>query len=366
VRRATRVTLSSEEWVRLRDWAADARTPVRVRLRAEILLARARGESIRTIGRSLRIDPATVALWVHRFETHRLEGGLRDSPRPGRLGSQNSRLTERILHATYHVPPPRGLRWTTRSLGRYLGVNHMVVHRVWRSRGVAYAGATGGTEKLPLPRPNACVDLLGAVFQSRTRAAVFGIQSTAVPHLLRYPVAEIPVSESVSGAYLVRPDSRDLDELVALLDGVRPVAREGEEPIAEVRDLLILLRELEEATAPTTHIHVITERWPAGQEDRLKKWLEGRPRFFLQTVGDRESWSARVRTFVSQWDPTSLRRGSFGAVPSFALARIRFAGEPEPGARGLVWRVPQGAPPEESLPPRGVGSPTETADPAYL
>jgi transposase len=352
VGRADRVTLSAEEWVRLRDWIADRTTPPRVRRRAEIVRARAEGASVRSIAETLQIDPGTVSLWIRRFQTLRLEGGLRDSPRPGRLGPQTSRTTERVLHATYHAPPPRGLRWTTRSLGRYLGVNHMVVHRAWRSRGVSFTNATGGTDRLPHPRPTPCVDLLGVVIRWQVRAVVFGIQPTAGSSLLRFPLAELPISESLSGGYLVRPDPLYLDELMGVLNRVQIAAAESPRGRPEVRDLLILLRELEEATPASTQLHVITERWPAAQELQLERWLSGRPRVFLQKVASHADWPGRVRAFVNQWEPSALRRGSFSAVPSFALAGIRFAGNAASSNQGLVWSVRHGEPVEPTPGPK--------------
>jgi len=100
----------------------------------------------------LKVDPATVSFWRRRFALERLDGGLCDAPRPGRRDPLSERVSERVLHATRNVPPPRGPRWSTRSLARFLGVNHMQVYRTWKSHGVRPGEMTeGGPSSRPAP-----------------------------------------------------------------------------------------------------------------------------------------------------------------------------------------------------------------------
>jgi transposase len=136
VRRAARVTLTEEESARLGEWVEDKSLSARIRQRARILLSASRGQSNRDIAREIGVDVQTVSLWRRRFEGMGLEAALREAPRSGRRTPQGAAINERILYATFNVPPPKGARWTTRTLGRYLGVNHMAVHRVWRAGGV--------------------------------------------------------------------------------------------------------------------------------------------------------------------------------------------------------------------------------------
>jgi len=136
----------------VRELANDRTSSARTRLRARIILNSAIGRSNREIARTLGVDAATVSFWRRRFALQRLEGDLHDAPRPGRPSSQSKEITERVLHATWNVNPPEGARWTTRTLARYLGVNHMRVHRTWKANGLtsgAVAGPLARTGTIP-------------------------------------------------------------------------------------------------------------------------------------------------------------------------------------------------------------------------
>jgi transposase len=151
VRRAVRITLSLDELARLRQMAHDRGISSRIRTRARILLGAAMGRTNGEIARILEVDASTVSFWRRRFAVQRLDGGLRDAPRTGRPSSAAAEITARVLLTTRNVPPPQGDRWTTRSLGRYLGVNHMRVHRTWKAHGVSEAESLGPDPPRPAP-----------------------------------------------------------------------------------------------------------------------------------------------------------------------------------------------------------------------
>ena len=84
--RAVPVTLTAAERKTLKKRARRAKTPYRDRLRAQIVLAAARGRDNVRIAADLRITADTVRKWRGRFAARRLDGldGLNDLPRPGR------------------------------------------------------------------------------------------------------------------------------------------------------------------------------------------------------------------------------------------------------------------------------------------
>jgi transposase len=337
VRRAPRVFLSPEESARLTATAADRSLPVRVRQRARILLAASEGKSNRTIARSLGVDVQTVSLWRRRFEGMGLEGAMREAPRSGRRSRQAPAISERVLYATYNVQPPKGQRWTTRSLGRYLGLNHMAVHRVWKARGVAHGGALANPDLRVAAKPSVWIDLLGVYLRPPTRAIVFGTESLPRPGASGRELLRPPLPLDVSGGVLMRTSQSDRETIVRMVEGIRALSSPDDGAVSDVRDLLILLRELEERTPASTQIHILTERWAPAEQYRLTQWLQGHPRFFLHSVPSGQSWEDGLRRFLEQWDLPTLHRASFGMVPSFAQAAVRFAGDERGENRGLVW-----------------------------
>jgi len=80
---AVPVTLTASERKTLKMRVQAAKTHWRDRLRAQIVLAAARGRPNARIAADLRVDDGTVRKWRGRLAELRT-GGLRDLPRPGR------------------------------------------------------------------------------------------------------------------------------------------------------------------------------------------------------------------------------------------------------------------------------------------
>ena len=80
---AVPVTLTASERKTLKMRVRGAKTHWRDRLRAQIVLAAARGRPNARIAADLRVDDGTVRKWRGRLADLRT-GGLRDLPRPGR------------------------------------------------------------------------------------------------------------------------------------------------------------------------------------------------------------------------------------------------------------------------------------------
>ncbi len=357
MRRAPKVTLSAEGRTRLRAIVADRDASPRVRQRARILIQASRGRSNLEIAEALGIDVRTVSLWRRRYEAQGLERGLRDAPRQWRRRGFNARTTERILYATYNVAPPNGRRWTTRSLSRYLGASHMLVHRIWKARGVEPGKTTNSSSRSPgsassRPRSSSFLDVLGLLVKPPNRALALGIQNVEGTAPVRIDTSGIRPTSGRSGAYLIRPGYASAEDLMYIIEGIQDTVREEGRAKPSVHDLLNLLRELDQQTPTSTQVHVITE--PRSQEVgmRLAQWLESHPRFFLHAGPAKERWSDRVRSFLQLWHPSALHRSSFARVPSLALAAMRYAGS-SPAGGGLFWSI--GSSSEASHQTRGGG-----------
>jgi transposase len=340
VTRAARIVLSPEDLVVLREWVDASGTPMRVRDRARILLWSAAGHSDAEIAVGLRKDLATVALWRRRYLLHGLAGGLRDAPRPGRRPKHRSTLTDRILHAAYNEPPPRGARWSTRALARRFGVSHMAVQRIWQSQALG----TQRTYRIPDRLAGAqlpFVDLLGVMLQPPTRVVIVGVDLTGESRVAyAEPILQTFRSE-ISGGHLLHSVRADPEDLVGLLDGFQFVGHSTSGRRHHLGSLLILLREIEERTSSTTRVHLLAEGRGAVRDPRLSAWLRLHPRFVLHDLAQGPEWAREVRNFLHQWQTASLRPGSFQGISLFTRAAARTAARGPGPAPGLVWSVGQ-------------------------
>ena len=112
--RAVPVTLAAAERTTLKKRACGAKTPHRDRLRAQIVLAAARGRDNARIAADLGITVDTVRKWRGRFAARSLDG-LRDLPRPGRPRRISELTRAAVVALACQLPAATGVplsRWT--------------------------------------------------------------------------------------------------------------------------------------------------------------------------------------------------------------------------------------------------------------
>ncbi|EWT04173.1 transposase, partial [Intrasporangium chromatireducens Q5-1] len=119
---ADRATLQS--WTRSRSIRASHVE------RARIVLAVAEGKGTSGTARELGVSRPTVIKWRDRFAQHGIDG-LDDEPRPGRPKV----IDDSSIIASTLEPPPASLgvtHWSSRLLGKHLGIGDATVARAWR------------------------------------------------------------------------------------------------------------------------------------------------------------------------------------------------------------------------------------------
>lgn len=125
------LSVQKELQVLVRSRSLSAETSRRCRL----ILMLSNGESYTSVCRILDCDPSYVSRWKKRFLTHGLSG-LYSQYRGRKVQARTQRLEVQILDWTRQKPTDGSGHWTTRKLGAQLGINHMMVARVWARAGL--------------------------------------------------------------------------------------------------------------------------------------------------------------------------------------------------------------------------------------
>src|SRR3954469_6682779 len=128
---AAALRLSDQDRATLESWTRASTVSAGQRERALIVLAIADGAGVSGASRSLGVSRPTVIKWRDRFIADGLRG-LGDLPRSGRPKTIDD---AQIIAATLE-PPPESLaitHWSSRLLGRQLGIGDATVARAWRA-----------------------------------------------------------------------------------------------------------------------------------------------------------------------------------------------------------------------------------------
>jgi transposase len=339
MRVAPSVTVSEEEKSQLLNWSRGRSTPHRVVLRSKIVLMAAEGMQSKEIAEKLHARPKTVGLWRSRFVVHRLDGILKDAPRPGRKPSISEKKINRIIDITLHTKPRGATHWSTRTLARELGVSHMTVKRVWeahrlqphRQRSFKLSNDPEFNEKL--------TDVVGLYMNPPDRAVVMCMDEKPGIQALDRDQPTLPLRPGmpvgISNEY-VRNGTIDLFAALNILDGtvVTQLHRRHRH-----QEFLIFLRKLDGKVPKELDVHMVLDNLKTHSTPDVKSWFKRHPRFKLHFTPKDASWLNMVESWFSQLTEKQIRRNSFPHEAALIRAIKEFVAEYQKNPHPFVWTV---------------------------
>jgi transposase len=129
------VVLSEEERGRLNALTTRRRSKQMLAQCAGFVLRCAQRLSNTAVAAEEGLTLLTVGKWRARFARHRL-AGLDDASRSGPPRTISDTEVERVITKTLESRSEIATHWSTRSLGKRLGLTHDAVHRIWRTCGL--------------------------------------------------------------------------------------------------------------------------------------------------------------------------------------------------------------------------------------
>src|SRR3954462_4098895 len=125
------LTLSEHDRATLESWTRSSTVSSGHGERARIVLAIADGAGTSAAARMVGVSRPTVIKWRERFVADGV-AGLDDQPRSGRPKTIDD---AQIIAATLDAPPAAlaVTHWSSRLLGRHLGISDATVARAWRA-----------------------------------------------------------------------------------------------------------------------------------------------------------------------------------------------------------------------------------------
>src|SRR3954452_15599466 len=128
---ASALVISDVDREVLESWMRSSTVSAGRRERAAIVLAVAGGDGVSGAARRLGVSRPTVIKWRDRFARDGI-AGLGDLPRTGRPKTIDD---AQIIAATLQPPPAKlaVTHWSSRLLGKHLGIGDATVARAWRA-----------------------------------------------------------------------------------------------------------------------------------------------------------------------------------------------------------------------------------------
>jgi DDE superfamily endonuclease/winged helix-turn helix protein len=331
---AATLALNDQDRATLESWTRASTVSAGQRERALIVLAVADGAGVSSAARSLGLSRPTVIKWRERFLADGL-AGLGDLPRSGRPKMIDD---AQIIAATLE-PPPESLavtHWSSRLLGRHLGIGDATVARAWRAYRVQ--PWRRGTFKFSTdPELEAKVrDVVGLYLHPPRNAIVLCVDEKSQIQALNRTQPILPVRPGLPERATHDYKRNGTTTLFAALEVAtgsvtdRCYERHGK---AEFLDFLKLVAR----TYPRRELHVVLDNYHTHKHDDINQWLAKHPRITLHFTPTSGSWINLVEVFFGIITRQAIRRGSFENVKELTAAIRAFIAAYNERCRPFIW-----------------------------
>lgn len=319
MRVAPKVMIREEDQSLLEKWARGRSTPVRLMQRAQIVLLAASGTQNLEIAQAVGMDRRSVSLWRGRYVVSGIEGIRKDAPRAGRKPTKRQALASRILRRTTQKPK-HATHWSTRTLAKELGVDHVLVHRVWRASGLKpHLVAT-----FKISRDKRFVekltDVVGLYLNPPEHALVLCADEKSQIQALDRTQPGLPMKKGRCGTMThdyVRHGTTTLFAAIEMAEG-RLI---GTCMKRHRHQEWIKFLELIDAQTPThLDLHLIVDNYATHKHERVKRWLKRHPRFHVHFIPTSSSWLNLIERWFREITDKRIRRATFHSVPDLVAA----------------------------------------------
>ena len=288
-------------------------------VRARIVLLAATGLSNAGIAARVGVSRPTVIGWRERYQAAGI-AGLDDAPRSGRPRTIDHR---RIVSATL-TPPPKKLgvtHWSSRLLGRHLGISDATVAKAWRDYGVQPWRSESFRFSTDPELVAKVVDVVGLYMNPPEHAVVLCLDEKSQIQALDRAAPILPLREGM-------PEKRSHDyvrhgtsTLFAALDIATGKVTGACKPRHRNTEFLAFLKQVARAY-PDTELHLVMDNYGTHKHANVKAWLAKNPRVHLHFTPTHASWMNLVEVWFSLIERQAIHRGSFRSVPELN-AKIR-------------------------------------------
>ena len=309
---------------------------------AQGLLEAADGVANEEIGRRCGVSANTVRAWRKSFARRGVAGVGVVAEGRGRKPWLPEGVVAEVVRVTLTEKPADGsTHWSTRTLGKRMGISHGAVANIWRDHGLqpwkvdTFKLSTDPDFEAKL------VDVVGLYLDPPTTAVVFCFDEKTQVQALDRTQPSLPMVRGRAGTLTHDYKRNGTTDLFAALNVATG------EVIAQCRkqhtgaDVLAFFKVIDKQVPRSLDIHVVLDNLSAYTAPEVTTWLEHprRARWHLHFTPTSSSWVNLVERWFKHLTDRRLRRGVFTSVPNLIEAIMTWVehgnAEPEP----FVWHA---------------------------
>lgn len=304
--------------------------------RARLIMMLDEGLSWSTIGERLACTADYISRWKRRFERERM-AGLYARHRGSEPAEDAAKLEARVLAWTQKAPVDGSTHWSTRKLGKALGISHMMVARVWAKHGLKPHRLERYMASDDPDFETKAADVIGLYLNPPAHAAVFCVdEKTAIQALDRLdPV--LPLSPGRLERHGFEYYRHGTLSLYAAFN-----TRTGEvlgktAPRHTSAEFVAFLTDIVAHQPKRKEIHVICDNLSAHKTKAVAEFLAKHSNVRLHYTPTYSSWLNQVEIWFAKIERDVIARGVFNSVVDLKRKLMRYIRQYNLAPKPVKW-----------------------------
>jgi len=291
--------------------------------RARIVLLAADGESNTAIAGKVGVSRPTVIDWRNRYVREGI-AGLADDPRSGRPRT----IDHRQIVAVTLAPPPKKYavtHWSSRLLGRHLGISNGTVAKAWRDYGVAPWRVETFKFSTDPQLVGKVVDVVGLYLAPPENAIVLCVDEKSQIQALDRTAPMLPMQPGLPARRTHDYKRHGTSTLFAALEIATGKVTGACKPRHRHQEFLAFLRQVARAypdDGAGTQLHLVMDNYAAHKRVEIRDWLAANPRIHVHFTPTSGSWLNLVEVWFGIIEKQAIHRGTFSSIKDLN-AKIR-------------------------------------------
>jgi len=304
--------------------------------RAQLILMLAAGSSYREISEELGCSSAYVARWKARFQKDRLAG--LDAKHQGRKAWViTPQMEARVLAKMRMSPPDGSTHWTSRKMGRELGISHVTVTKIWARAGLKPHRLARYMASDDPDFETKAADIIGLYHYPPEHAAVFCLDEKSHIQALDRLDPVLPLSPGRLERHGFEYYRHGTLSLFAALNTASGEIYGKPVPRHTSTELIRFIDELVATQPPARQIHVILDNLSVHKSKAVQRYLADNPRITFHFTPTYSSWLTQVEIWFAKIERDVIARGIFTSTADLARKLMRYIRRYNRTARPIRW-----------------------------
>ncbi len=336
-----KVTMTDEEREQLERNVRSRKTSVRLLDRSKIVLMAADGVPNYRISQELEIDVNSVGRWRNRFVDERLPCLEKERPRGANHGGKNTleqaKLRSKVIEVTTQQKPKGATHWSTRSLAKFLGINHSFINRVWREVGLKPHLTVNFKVSTDPQFEEKLRDVVGLYLSPPENAVVFCVDEKSSIQALDRTQPGLPLKPGRCGTMTHDYKRHGTSTLFAALNTATGKVIGQCKAKHRHQEFLAFLRKVERETPTGLALHLIVDNYATHKHQTVREWIQKKKRVHLHFIPTSSSWLNLVERFFGVLTDKQLRRGVHRSVKDLEKAIYEYIDANNQDSKPFVW-----------------------------